>query len=166
MATITLGGNPINTSGKIPEVGSKAPDFKLTNTELGDVSLKDYSGKKVVLNVFPSIDTPICATSTRHFNKDVTSLENTVVLCISMDLPFAHKRFCAAEGIDKAITLSELHDRGFGESYGLRIIDGPLKGLLSRAVIVLDANHHVVYTEQVPEIKQEPDYEKALSALK
>lgn len=165
MASITLKGNAINTCGDLPAVGSSAPDFCLTSTDLADVSLKDYAGKKVVLNIFPSIDTPVCATSVRTFNKKAAGLDDTVVLCISLDLPFAHKRFCGAEGLEDVISVTELRERGFGEAYGVRIIDGPLAGLLARAVVIVDGDGKVTYTEQVPEITQEPDYEKAISAL-
>ena len=165
MAKITLQGNPIHTCGELPAVGSDAPSFVLTKTDLSDVSLQDFAGKKVVLNIFPSIDTSVCAASVRKFNEEVQKLENTVVLCASLDLPFAHGRFCGAEGLEDVIPVSELRERAFGEAYGVRIIDGALKGLLSRAVVVIDENGKVVYTEQVPEIAQEPDYVAALKAL-
>ena len=166
MARITLKGNPINTVGTLPAVGSKAPDFKLTKTDLSDVSLKDFAGKKVVLNIFPSIDTGVCATSVRKFNQEASTLSNAVVVGVSRDLPFAHKRFCGAEGIEKVVTTSDLRDGSFGKSYGVTITDGPMAGLLSRSVVVVDDKGTVVYTEQVPEITQEPDYAKALAALK
>ncbi|MDT8447473.1 MAG: thiol peroxidase [bacterium] len=166
MAQIALKGNPVNTSGNLPAVGSKAPDFKLTKTDLSDVSLASYAGKTLVLNIFPSVDTGVCASSVRHFNQDASKLENTAVLCISRDLPFAHARFCGAEGIEKVDSLSELRQIGFGEAYGLRMTDGPLAGLLSRAVVVVGADGVVKYTEQVPEITQEPNYEAALAAAK
>ncbi len=166
MAKITIGGNPINTCGELPEVGKQAPDFVLTKTDLSDISLKDVAGKKAVLNIFPSIDTPICAMSVRKFNAEINKFENAVVLCISADLPFAHERFCGAEGLENVISVSELRNRDFGENYGLRITDGPIAGLLARAVIILDETGKVVYTQLVPEIKQEPDYEKALELLK
>lgn len=165
MASITLKGNPINTSGNLPAVGSKAPDFKAITVDLQEVSLATYAGKKVVMNIFPSLDTPVCATSVRTFNKDASSLDNTVVLCVSKDLPFAHKRFCAAEGLDDVVSLSELRDNSVGDNYGCRIVDGPLQSLLSRAIVVINENGEVTYTEQVPEITQEPDYAKALAAL-
>lgn len=165
MATITLKGNPIHTAGDLPEIGSKAPDFLLTKTDLADVSLKDFAGKRIVLNIFPSIDTGVCAASVRKFNAEAGKLENTVVLCASLDLPFAHNRFCSAEGLENVISVSELRKRAFGEDYGVRIIDGPLAGLLSRAVVIIDDKGKVIYTEQVPEIAQEPDYEAALKAL-
>ncbi len=166
MTEIALKGNPVNTSGTLPETGGNAPDFTLTRTDLTDVSLADYKGKKMVLNIFPSIDTDVCAMSVRKFNAEAASLDNTAILCVSMDLPFAHKRFCGAEGIDRVETVSELRDRTFGDSYGVRMVDGPLKGLLSRAVVVMDASGTVVYTQQVPEIGEEPDYKKALKAAK
>ncbi|MBF0133646.1 MAG: thiol peroxidase [Magnetococcales bacterium] len=165
MAHIKLKGNPFNTCGTLPSVGAAAPDFQLTKTDLSDVSLKDFAGKKIVLNIFPSIDTPVCAASVRHFNEAVSKLSNTVVLCISLDLPFAHDRFCGAEGLKNVISVSELRKRGFGEAYGVRIIDGPLAGLFSRAIVIVNAAGKVSYTEQVPEITQEPDYAKALAAL-
>ena len=165
MAEITLKGNVIHTYGDLPAVGSQAPDFVLTQTDLSDVSLKDFAGKRVVLNIFPSIDTSVCAASVRKFNEEVQKLENTVVLCASVDLPFAHNRFCGAEGLEDVIPASELRKRAFGEDYGVRIIDGPLAGLFSRAVVIIDENGKVTYTEQVPEIAQEPNYEAALNAL-
>lgn len=166
MATITFKGNPVHTSGDLPKVGSKALDFCLTNAGLADVSLADYAGKRVVMNIFPSIDTGVCAMSVRAFNKEVEKLENTVVLCISADLPFAASRFCGAEGLSNVITLSELRQpRNFAETYGLRMTDGPLAGLMSRAVVVLDENGTVIYTEQVPEIAQEPAYEPVVAIL-
>ena len=166
MARITLKGNPINTVGQLPAVGSKAPDFRLTKTDLSDVSLKDFAGKKIVLNIFPSIDTGVCATSVKKFNQEAASLSNAVVLGVSRDLPFAHKRFCGAEGINNVVTTSDLRDGSFGKAYGVTITDGPLAGLLSRSVVVVDEKGTVVHSEQVPEIAQEPDYAKALAALK
>lgn len=165
MADTTLGGNPVHTNGDLPHTGSKAKDFQLVNTDLGTVSLSKYAGKKVVLNIFPSIDTATCATSVRTFNKRASELNNTVVLCISHDLPFAHKRFCGAEGIENVETLSDFRNGEFGKVYGLELVDGPLQGLHARSVIVLDENHDIVYTELVPDIKDEPDYEAALAAL-
>lgn len=165
MAEIKLKGNPIHTSGELPAVGSQTPDFVLTKTDLSDVSLKDFVGKRIVLNIFPSIDTSVCAASVRKFNEEAQKLDNTVVLCVSLDLPFAHDRFCGAEGLDNVIPVSELRRRAFGEDYGVRIVDGPLAGLFSRAVVVIDENGKIVYTEQVPEIAQEPNYEAALKAL-
>lgn len=166
MARITFKGNPINTAGSLPAVGSKAPDFRLTKTDLSDVSLKDFAGKKVVLNIFPSIDTGVCAASTRRFNQEAANLPNTAVLGVSRDLPFAHGRFCGAEGIKAVVNTSELRDQGFGKAYGVVIAEGPLAGLFSRAVVVIDESGQVAYTEQVPEIAQEPNYQKALDALK
>ena len=166
MATITLGGNAIHTSGTLPAVGSPAPDFLLTKNDLSDAALQDYSGKKVVLNIFPSLDTGVCADSVRRFNSEASKLDNTEVLCISADLPFAHNRFCEAEGIENVTTLSDLRNKDFGEKYGLRIVDGPLEGVLARAIVVLNEDGDVIYTEQVPEIKQEPDYDTAIAALK
>ncbi|ABK44641.1 thiol peroxidase (atypical 2-Cys peroxiredoxin) [Magnetococcus marinus MC-1] len=166
MAQITLKGNPIHTNGDLPSVGSAAPDFVLTGTDLKEVSLKDYAGKKVVLNIFPSLDTPVCAASVRQFNSNVDKMENTVVLCISRDLPFAHKRFCETEGLASVAGMSELRVVEFGEAYGVRIVDGPLAGLCARAVVILDETGKVVYTQQVPEIVEEPNYEAALAALK
>jgi len=166
MARITLKGNPINTIGDLVKTGEVAPDFKLTNTDLADVTLADYTGKRKVLNIFPSLDTPVCATSVRMFNEKASSLNNTVVLCISRDLPFAHKRFCVTEGLENVHSLSEMHTPGFGSNYGVSITDGPLKSLYSRAVVVLDEENKVLYTQQVPEIVDEPDYDAAIEALK
>jgi thiol peroxidase len=166
MAEIKFRGNPIHTAGTLPAVGSKAPDFKLTKTDLGDVSLKDFAGKTVVLNIFPSIDTGVCATSVKKFNEQAAALPNAVVVGVSRDLPFAHKRFCGAEGIEKVVTTSTLRDDSFAKAYGVTMTDGPLAGLLSRAVVVIDGQGKVVYTEQVPEITQEPDYPKAVEAAK
>lgn len=166
MATIKLGGNPIHTVGELPKKGDKAPDFKLTRTDLKDVSLEDYAGKKKILNILPSLDTGVCAASTRRFNVEAAKLGNTVILTISNDLPFAQKRFCEAEGIKEVVALSELRSRDFGEAYGVRIADGPMAGLMSRAVLVLDENNVVVHAEQVPEIAQEPDYASALAAAR
>jgi thiol peroxidase len=166
MAKITLKGTPINTIGNLPETGTRAPDFTLTKTDLSDLSLKDYSGKRIILNIFPSLDTDVCANSVRHFNVAAEKLSNTVVLCVSRDLPFAHKRFCTTEGLENVISASELRDSRFGEDYGVRIIDGPLAGLFARAVIIIDESGKIIYTEQVPEITQEPDYKTALNNLK
>jgi thiol peroxidase len=165
MAKVTLGGNPISTSGELPKVGSKTPDFKLTNTDLADVSLASYAGKKLVLNIFPSIDTPVCAASVRKFNSEAASIPGTTVLCISKDLPFAHKRFCGAEGIQNVVSLSALRS-DFGKDYGVQITDGPLAGLFARSVVVVDEQGKVIYTELVPEIKEEPNYGAALAAVK
>ena len=165
MAEITLKGSPIHTCGTLPAVGSKAADFVLTKTDLSNITLADFAGKRIVLNIFPSIDTPVCATSVRKFNAAADKLKNTVVLCISLDLPFAHKRFCGAEGLENVIPASELRKRKFGEDYGVRIVDGPLAGLFSRAVVIIDEQGSVIYAEQVPEIAQEPDYGAALKVL-
>jgi thiol peroxidase len=165
MANITLGGNPIHTSGNLPPVGAKAPDFKLTAGDLKDLTLADFKGKKKVLNIVPSLDTPVCATSTRRFNKDAAALPNVAVLVISADLPFAAKRFCTTEGLANVTPLSTFRST-FAKDWGVAIVDGPLAGVTSRAVVVLDEHDKVVYEEQVPEIKQEPNYDAALAALK
>jgi thiol peroxidase len=166
MAQITFKGNQVHTAGSLPRVGSVARDFEVVKTDLSTMTLGEFRGKKVVLNIFPSLDTPVCATSVRRFNVEAAKLDRTVVLCISRDLPFAQKRFCAAEGISNVITGSEYRDSSFSDAYGVRILDGPLAGLFSRAIVVIDEQGKVIYTEQVPEISQEPDYGKALSALK
>jgi thiol peroxidase len=165
MANITLGGNPIHTSGELPATGTKAPEFTLVKGDLSTLSLSDLKGSKVILNIFPSIDTPTCATSTRKFNEKASGLENTKVLCISRDLPFAQNRFCGAEGLKDVITVSDFKDGSFGANYGLTVTDGPLAGLHSRAVVVLDEEGNVKYTEQVADIKDEPNYDNALAAL-
>ncbi|SMC49139.1 thiol peroxidase [Moheibacter sediminis] len=165
MADITLKGNPIHTQGNLPSVGAKAPDFKLTAVDLSEKSISDFKGKKVVLNIFPSVDTGTCAASVRKFNAEASGLENTVVLCISRDLPFAQSRFCAAEGLENVVSLSEFKDNNFSDAYQLKIMDGPLAGLMSRAVVVINEEGNVVYTEQVPEIVDEPNYENALAVL-
>jgi thiol peroxidase len=165
MASITLGGNPIHTSGELPKVGSKLADFKLVKNDLSIASLADFSGSKLVLNIFPSIDTGTCATSVRKFNESAAKLENTKVLCISRDLPFAQKRFCGAEGIENVINLSDFKDGSFGKTNGLEITDGVLSGLHSRAIIVVDENGTIIHTEQVPEIANEPNYEAAFAVL-
>ena len=166
MATVTLKGNAIHTLGSLPDIGSTAPDFQLTKNDLSATSLSDYNGRKLVLNIFPSIDTGTCAKSVREFNKEAADLDNTVILCISKDLPFAQARFCGAEGIDKVEMLSDFRDGSFGKSYQVEFTDGPLQSLLSRSIVVLDANRKVVHTEQVPETVDEPNYETALEALK
>lgn len=168
MAKITLQGHAIDTMGDIPPVKANLCDmnFKLTKTDLSDVSLKEYKGKKIVLNIFPSLDTAVCAASVRRFNAELNNLENAVVLCISRDLPFAHGRFCTTEGLENVISLSEMRDSNFSEQTGLKIINGPLAGLMARAVIVLDEELNIVYVELVPEITQEPNYEAALAAIK
>jgi thiol peroxidase len=166
MATVNFKGNPVQTIGDLPKVGSEAPDFSLVKNNLADVSLSEFKGKRVILNIFPSLDTGVCAASVRRFNKEAAGLSNTVVLCISKDLPFAHTRFCVAEGIENVVSLSEFRSNNFGKSYGVMLTDGPLKGLLSRSVLVLDESGKVVHAELVPEITQEPDYEKAIAVLK
>lgn len=166
MAKITLQGNPVNTLGNLPSIGEKAKDFELVKNDLSKTSLKNFEGMKLVLNIFPSLDTGTCAASVRAFNKKAADLKNTKVLCISRDLPFAQARFCGVEGIENAITLSDFATGAFGKNYGLEIVDGPLAGLHSRVVIVLDENHKVLYSQQVPEIVDEPDYESAINALK
>lgn len=165
MASVTLKGNPINTNGQLPAKGSAAPDFKLVNIDLADVSLKDLAGKTVVLNIFPSIDTPVCAASVRRFNSELSKLGSAVVLCASADLPFAHKRFCGAEGLDRVSSVSDIRDKDFGNRYGVKIVDGPLAGLLARAVVVIK-DGKVAYAQLVPEITQEPDYDAAIAAAK
>lgn len=164
MAQITLEGNPLQTVGDLPAVGSQAPDFRLTATDLSDKTAADFAGQKMVLNIFPSIDTSVCAASVRRFNQEATNFDNTVVLCISADLPFAHQRFCETEGLDKVIPLSVFRSQ-FGADYNVTIADGPLAGLLSRALVIVDEKGSVLYTEQVPEITQEPDYQTALKVL-
>lgn len=165
MASITLGGNPIHTSGELPKVGSKLIDFKLVKNDLSIASLSDFAGKKLVLNIFPSIDTGTCATSVRKFNESASKLKNINVLCISRDLPFAQKRFCGAEGLENVVNLSDFQEGSFGKANGLEIVDGPLAGLHSRAIIVVDENGTITHTEQVPEIADEPNYEAALAVL-
>lgn len=165
MATITLGGNPVNTNGELPKVGSKATDFSMIQTDLSTATLATFAGSRVVLNIFPSIDTGTCATSVRTFNEKASQLANTKVLCISRDLPFAQKRFCGAEGLENVINLSDFNTGSFGKNYGLEIVDGPLAGLHSRVVIVLDENGTILHTEQVSEIANEPNYEAALAVL-
>lgn len=165
MASITLGGNPVHTSGELPKVGTKLADFKLVKTDLSIATLNDFAGTNLVLNIFPSIDTGTCATSVRTFNATASQLENTKVLCISRDLPFAQKRFCGAEGIENVVNLSDFKDGSFGKTNGLEIADGVLAGLHSRCIIVVDASGSILYTEQVPEIANEPNYEAALAAL-
>jgi thioredoxin-dependent peroxiredoxin len=165
MATITLGGNPVNTNGELPKVGSKATDFSIIQTDLSTATLATFAGSRLVLNIFPSIDTGTCATSVRTFNEKASQLANTKVLCISRDLPFAQKRFCGAEGLENVINLSDFNTGSFGKNYGLEIVDGPLAGLHSRVVIVLDENGTILHTEQVSEIANEPNYEAALAVL-
>ena len=165
MAQITLQGNPINTNGELPAVGSQAPVFSLTNGELQDVGLDAFAGKKKLLNIVPSLDTGVCATSTRKFNESAAAHPDTAVLVISADLPFASGRFCSTEGLENVVPLSLMRSKKFAKDYGILITDGPLAGITGRAVVVLDAENKVLYTELVPEITQEPDYDKALAAL-
>jgi len=165
MATITLKGNEIHTNGELPAVGSQAADFKLVDAELGDKRLADYAGRKKLLNIVPSLDTPVCATSTKKFNEAAAGRDNVVMLVIAADLPFAMGRFCSVEGIDKVVPLSMMRSRNFAKDYGVLIEDGPLAGITARAIVILDESDKVVYTELVPEIGQEPDYDKALAAL-
>jgi len=165
MATVSLKGNAVNTMGMLPEPGSQAPGFNLVKNDLSTVSLSDFSGQKLVLNIFPSIDTGTCAQSVREFNREAAQLEGTTILCISRDLPFAQSRFCGAEGIDKVETLSDFRDGNFGKAYQVAFTDGPLEGLLSRAVVVIDKNGKVVHAQQVAETGDEPDYRAALEAL-
>jgi len=164
MASVTLKGNPQNTNGELPPVGQQAPDFTLVNTDLADVKLSDFQGKRVVLNIFPSVDTPTCAQSVRHFNAEVSALKNTEVVCVSQDLPFALARFCGAEGLDQVTTASAFRS-SFADDYGVRLTDGPLAGLTARAVVVVDEQGKVLHTELVSEISSEPNYEAALNAL-
>jgi len=165
MAHITLKGNPIETIGELPALNSKPPSFTLTKTDLTDCTLEDCQGKTIILNIFPSIDTAVCAASVRRFNKEAGTMDNTVVICVSADLPFAHQRFCEGEGLKNVIPLSAFRSVNFGKDYGVTIITGPIAGLLSRAVIIIDKNGKVVYSEQVPEIGQEPNFEAALDFL-
>lgn len=165
MAQITLKGNPVNTIGNLPEIGSKAPDFNLVKNDLSMGGLNDYNGKKVILNIFPSLDTGTCAASVRRFNEEASKLNNTVVLCISKDLPFAQARFCGAEGLEDVINFSDFRTGEFGKNYGVEIIDGPLAGLESRAVVIVNEEGNVTYTQQVAEITEEPNYESVLAAL-
>jgi thiol peroxidase len=165
MTTVTLKGNPIHTSGQLPAVGQPAPDFTLTGVDLKELSRADFAGRWVVLNIFPSIDTPTCAASVRRFNEEAAGLTGTAVLCISADLPFAAKRFCGAEGIEKVSTLSSFRHPEFAERYGVKLVDGPLAGLMARAIVVIDAAGVVRHTELVSEIAQEPNYQAALAAM-
>lgn len=164
MGQTKLKGNDVETVGDLPAVGSTAPAFTATGTDLSDVSLSDHAGKKVILNIFPSIDTGICAASTRRFNEEASSLDDTVVICVSADLPFAHGRFCEAEGLDRVVPVSVFRSPDFGQAYGVTMTTGPLAGLLARAVVVVGTDGKVAYTELVPEITQEPDYDSALKA--
>lgn len=165
MSTITLAGNPIEVQGNFPEIGATVADFRLVKSDLSEAALSDYQGKRKILNIFPSIDTGVCATSVRKFNQQAADLNNSVVLCISADLPFAQARFCGAEGLENVVTLSTFRNRTFAEALGVAIATGPLSGLTARAVIVLDENNNVLHSELVPEIKQEPNYDAALAVL-
>jgi thioredoxin-dependent peroxiredoxin len=166
MANVTFKGNPVTTAGSLPALGSKAPSFTLTKSDLSDSNLSDFTGSRIVMNIFLSLDTGTCANSVRKFNEKAGKLDNTVVLCISMDLPFAHNRFCVAEGLKDVITLSAFRSPEFGKSYGVTITSRPQAGLLARSVVIIDESGKVIYTEQVPEMSLEPDYDKALAALK
>ena len=166
MAKITLKGNPINTNGELPKFGVQVPGFKLTDGKLNEVTLSQFKGKKKLLNIVPSLDTPVCATSTKKFNEHAKKNSNAVILVISADLPFAQGRFCTSEKIENVVTLSMMRDKNFAKDYGVLIQDGPIAGITARAVIVTDENDRVVYHQLVPEIAQEPDYDKALNALK
>jgi thiol peroxidase len=165
MADFKLKGNPFHTVGDLPAVGAAAPDFELTGTDLGAVTRADLKGKRAILNIFPSLDTDVCAMSVRRFNEEAAGLDDTTVLCVSQDLPFAHKRFCAAEGIENVVSASDFRTGDFGRAYGVRIADGPLAGLLARSVIVLDGDGTVLHSQLVPETTEEPDYDAALKAL-
>lgn len=159
MASVTFKGSPVKINGNLPEVGSQAPDFKLVGSGLNEINLSDYKGKKVVLNIFPSIDTGVCATSVRNFNKWASKNENTVVICVSKDLPFAQGRFCGAEGLENVITASDFRYNNFATDYGVLMLDGPLAGLMARSVVAIDENGNVAYNQLVPEIVEEPSYE-------
>ena len=165
MATLKIGENVVHTAGELPSVGTPAPDFSLTKTDLSEVSLKDFKGKSVVLNIFPSVDTSTCATSVREFNKRAAGIANAVVICVSKDLPFAFRRFCAAEGIKNVVPLSDFKDKGFTKAYGVLMTDGRMSGLHARAIVVIGTDGIVKHTELVPVIGQEPNYEEALKAI-
>ena len=164
MSTITLKGNPVNTIGELPSAGNQAPGFTLTKTDLSEASLSDYKGKHIILNVFPSIDTPTCATSVRQFNEKAAAMDNVIVLCVSADLPFALARFCGAEGIENVEPVSSFRS-SFAQDYQLMISDSPLKGLLARAIVLIDGDGKIVYNELVPEIADEPNYDAVIKAL-
>lgn len=166
MSQITFKGEPVSTVGRLPAIHTKAPGFTLTKTDLSDAALEDFAGKSLILNIFPSLDTPVCAASVRRFNEEAGRLDNTVVLCISADLPFAQERYCGAEGLDKVVPLSIFRSKEFGTDYGVTITSGPLKGLLSRAIVITDEEKNIIYTEQVADITSEPDYDAALEAAK
>lgn len=166
MAQTKLGENTVNTSGYLPAPGSMAPDFQLTGVDLKDVTMKNYAGKNIVLNIFPSVDTRVCGLSVREFNKRAAALQNTVVLCVSKDLPFAMNRFCGAEGIDKVVMLSDFRNKGFGRDYGVELVDGGFAGLMARAVVIVGTDGKVKYHELVPTIGQEPNYDAAINSIK
>jgi thiol peroxidase len=165
MTEITLKGNPIHTVGELPAKGSPAPPFTLTRSDLSEVCLSDFNGQKIILNIFPSVDTSVCAMSVRKFNAEAGKLDHVVVLCVSMDLPFALGRFCGAEGLDHVVAVSDFRSGAFGKDYGVKIIDGPLAGLLARAIVIIDESGQIIYTQQVPEITQEPDYAAVLASI-
>lgn len=166
MAKTALKGNPINTFGELPKIGGQLPEFKLTKTDLSDITNNDIKGKKVILNIFPSIDTAVCAASVRRFNEEINNIDNAICICVSRDLPFAHSRFCGAEGLDKVVSASLMKDCKFGETFGVKLIDGPLEGLMARSVVVADEEGKIIYTQLVDDITSEPDYEKALAVVK
>ena len=166
MAQVTLKGNAVEVGGTFPQAGAQAADFQLVNGSLQSQSLADFAGKRKILNIFPSVDTGVCAQSVRHFNQDAAGLDNAVVLCVSADLPFAQARFCGAEGLDNVVMLSAFRSPAFKQAYGVDMVSGPLQGLCARAVVVLDADNQVIYSQLVPEITEEPDYAAALAALK
>jgi thioredoxin-dependent peroxiredoxin len=166
MSKVTLKGNPVNTIGDLPVVGAKAPEFSLVGSNLADVKNTDFAGKRMVLNIFPSLDTATCAASVRRFNVEASKLDNAVVVCISKDLPFAHGRFCTTEGIANVVSASEFRSNAFGKNFGVMITDGPLQGLMARAVVVLDKDGTVLHSQLVAEITEEPDYQSALDTLK
>jgi thiol peroxidase len=166
MAKVSFQGDPVYTCGRLPAVGDSAPDFLLTKSDLSDVSLKEFSGKKKILNIVPSLDTPVCAASAKKFNEIADTLPETVIITVSVDTPFAQDRFSNAEGVKKEVILSQFRNRDFGRDYGVEITDSPLRGLFARAIVVLDEKNKVLYTEMVPDIGQEPDYDKAVGAIK
>lgn len=165
MAQITFKGDTVNTTGELPAIGSTAPDFSLVNTDLSTVTLADFAGKKVVINIFPSVDTGVCALQLKTFSKLAADKDGVALLFVSLDLPFAYGRFCGAEGIENAVTASDFRSLSFAKDYGIKMTDGPLAGLYARATLVLDTDHKIVYSELVPEITQEPDYDAAIAAL-
>ncbi len=166
MSKTAFKGNPVQMGGDLPQIGAKAPDFRLTNTDLADISLDSFSGKRVILNIFPSIDTGVCAASVRNFNQHAANMDNAVVVCVSKDLPFAHKRFCGAEGIENVVNASEFKDHSFSKAYGVEMQDGPLVGLMARSVVVVNEKGEVIHTEIVDDITHEPNYEAAMNVLK